>query len=132
MLGFYDVVGAFDHATGEAWLTSSGLPSAGPAREARAQARLDAFERRLAAAAGPPPHTTPPSWAIEAPRSTFDRAGYLIFANPSAARILGYSPETSLGRPMWELVPPSQRDRLPRWSQYSSRKQMASSMRRVT
>jgi PAS domain S-box-containing protein len=41
--------------------------------------------------------------------AAFDRAGYLIFANPSAARILGYNTEAYLGRPMWDLVPPAQR-----------------------
>ena len=41
--------------------------------------------------------------------AAFDRAGYLIFANPSAARILGYNPEAYLGRPMWDLVPHAQR-----------------------
>jgi PAS domain S-box-containing protein len=41
--------------------------------------------------------------------AAFDRAGYLIFANPSAAQILGYNTEAYLGRPMWDLVPPAQR-----------------------
>lgn len=41
--------------------------------------------------------------------AAFDRSGYLIFANPSAARILGYNAEQYLGRPMWELVPAAQR-----------------------
>jgi PAS domain S-box-containing protein len=41
--------------------------------------------------------------------AAFDRGGYLIFANPSAARILGYNADVYLGRPMWELVPPAQR-----------------------
>jgi len=41
--------------------------------------------------------------------AAFDRAGYLIFANPSAARILGYNTEAYLGRAMWDLVPHAQR-----------------------
>jgi para-aminobenzoate synthetase component 1 len=47
VLAFYDVVGAFDHRTRDAWLFSSGLPLEGNARAARAASRLDEFERRL-------------------------------------------------------------------------------------
>jgi para-aminobenzoate synthetase component 1 len=42
-LAFYDVVGAFDHATREACLFSSGLPFDGPARERHAEQRLESF-----------------------------------------------------------------------------------------
>ena len=45
--GAYDVTGAIDHASGRAWLFSSGLPCAGRDRVARAQRRLDAFAARL-------------------------------------------------------------------------------------
>lgn len=41
--------------------------------------------------------------------AAFDRAGSLIFANPSAARILGYNADAHIGRRMWELVPQAQR-----------------------
>jgi para-aminobenzoate synthetase component 1 len=44
VVGFYDVVGAFDHQTREAWLYSSGLPMDGDARAEHAQKRLDKFE----------------------------------------------------------------------------------------
>ena len=47
VLGFYDVVGAFDHDTGRAWLFSSGLPLKGRARERRASERLEGFARRI-------------------------------------------------------------------------------------
>jgi para-aminobenzoate synthetase component I len=47
----YDVVGAIDHATGRAWLFSSGLPAHGPAAAVRARERLAAFARRLSDAA---------------------------------------------------------------------------------
>ena len=47
VLGFYDVVGAFDHRTGEAWLFSSGLPLEGAERAAHAARRLEEFVRRL-------------------------------------------------------------------------------------
>jgi para-aminobenzoate synthetase component 1 len=47
VLGFYDVVGAYDHLTRRAFLFSSGLPLDGEAGRARARARLDRFARRL-------------------------------------------------------------------------------------
>jgi len=43
LLGFYDVVGAIDHATGQAWLISSGLPLEGGLRGERARERLARF-----------------------------------------------------------------------------------------
>lgn len=54
-LGLYDVTGAFDHATGEAWLFSSGLPLTGAARVRRAAERLDGFARRLESGASRAP-----------------------------------------------------------------------------
>jgi para-aminobenzoate synthetase component I len=47
VLALYDVVIAFDHATGHATLFSSGLPEQGSAGERRAEARLDDFARRI-------------------------------------------------------------------------------------
>ena len=47
VLGFYDVVGAFDHQSRQAWLFSSGLPREGDKRHGHAAARLDQFERWL-------------------------------------------------------------------------------------
>jgi para-aminobenzoate synthetase component 1 len=41
VLGFYDVVGAYDHWTRQAWLFSSGLPLDGDARLSHARGRLD-------------------------------------------------------------------------------------------
>jgi len=73
VLGFYDVIGAFDHATGEAWAFSSGLPLEGRDREARARQRLDAFARRLAARGAAPRW----AWVSGEPISTFDRAAYV-------------------------------------------------------
>jgi para-aminobenzoate synthetase component 1 len=47
-VGWYDVVAAFDHATGAAWLISQGWPERDPlARRERAAIRLDKFRRRL-------------------------------------------------------------------------------------
>jgi para-aminobenzoate synthetase component 1 len=73
VLGFYDVVGALDHATGAAWVVSSGLPLEGRARAARAAARLEAFARRFAA----PASVARAAWAPGEALSTFDRAGYV-------------------------------------------------------
>jgi para-aminobenzoate synthetase component 1 len=76
VLGFYDVVGAFDHARREAWLFSTGLPCDEPARRrAHAERRLDKFlwsiERRGLAEAPREP-------AAEAARATsgFTAAAY--------------------------------------------------------
>ncbi|MCU0622088.1 MAG: aminodeoxychorismate synthase component I [Gemmatimonadales bacterium] len=53
IFGLYDVVLAFDHANGEGWIVSTGLPATGAARAARARERLEALQ--------PPPHPrTPP------------------------------------------------------------------------
>jgi para-aminobenzoate synthetase component I len=53
VLGGYDVIGAFDHATVRARLYSSGLPHEGARGAGRARARLDAFAKRLAKAREP-------------------------------------------------------------------------------
>jgi len=47
VLGLYDVVGAFDHQSRQAWLFSSGLPLDGPMRSDRAGARLNRMVRLL-------------------------------------------------------------------------------------
>ncbi len=48
-VGLYDVVVAFDHDSGAAWLISQGFPELDPARRRRrAEGRLDEFTRRLA------------------------------------------------------------------------------------
>ena len=75
VLALYDVVGAFDHADGSAWLFSSGLPLEGSARVARARRRLDQVTRRLEGRATEPGAV--PRLAHARARSTFDRAGYL-------------------------------------------------------
>jgi para-aminobenzoate synthetase component 1 len=77
VLGFYDVIGAFDHHTRQAWLFSSGLPFEDSMRSARAEQRLDQFLRlfdrgrrgtiRLPARFAHPVQ----------PVSTFSREGYL-------------------------------------------------------
>jgi para-aminobenzoate synthetase component 1 len=74
--GLYDVVGVFEHASGRAWLTSTGLPLAGREGAAHAAARLDAFRRDLEA---PPRGPTPPPDAhhVRQAISTFGRDAYL-------------------------------------------------------
>ncbi|MEK7824757.1 MAG: aminodeoxychorismate synthase component I [Candidatus Eisenbacteria bacterium] len=49
LLGFYDVVGAFDHETRQAWLFSSGLPLDEELRAGRARDRLAQFADLLSA-----------------------------------------------------------------------------------
>ncbi|MGE0607377.1 MAG: anthranilate synthase component I family protein [Pirellulales bacterium] len=69
-IGLYDVVVAFDHAAGRAWIISQGLPETEPrARTDRAQQRLRQFREILRAPATPPcpsddqypPLATPPA-----------------------------------------------------------------------
>ena len=75
-LGLYDVVGAFDHRSRQAWLFSSGLPHEGTGRLDRALARMDHFEHALS----PRPRVEPlvPRSGIDAAAtSTFTRARYL-------------------------------------------------------
>ena len=56
-VGLYDVVLAFDHQMGQAWLVSQGLPEhSGPARRQRAERRLDQFRRWLDLTPRPTPH----------------------------------------------------------------------------
>ena len=75
-LGLYDVVGAFDHSSRQAWLFSSGLPFDGPQRDERAAQRLCEFESRLwERPAIEPLVLRPGSRAIA--KSTFSRAEYL-------------------------------------------------------
>ncbi len=75
LLGFYDVIGAYDHLSRQAWLFSSGLPLDDSLRSSRAQQRLDHFLRLLTAGRrqGPrlPRHDQPQLLA-----STFDADGY--------------------------------------------------------
>jgi para-aminobenzoate synthetase component 1 len=76
VLGFYDVIGVYDHAARQAWLFSSGLPYGGDRRAAHAAARLEDTWRRLsepAGAGGLPVWSGAPG---AAPRSTFTRAAY--------------------------------------------------------
>jgi para-aminobenzoate synthetase component I len=85
-LGLYDWTLAWDHATGRAFLFSTGLPETGEARERRAAARaswalerLSSPERARARSAarrgsdGPPTH---PVRDLPGVRSTFTRAGF--------------------------------------------------------
>jgi DNA-binding PadR family transcriptional regulator len=75
VLGFHDAVVAFDHRERRAWIVSSGLPEADPAkRRERAMERLDAISARLATASLlPRPGAPPVSPAIV---SNFTRGDY--------------------------------------------------------
>ena len=53
-LGFYDVVGAYDHDTQQTWLFSSGLPLDGDEAWTRAHERLTQFRARLLGPGRPP------------------------------------------------------------------------------
>jgi para-aminobenzoate synthetase component 1 len=83
VLAFYDVVVAFDHATGRAWAWSSGFPELGRERHERAERRLEEMTRRLqsiapdSSDAAPDPALAPRvAPAVEA-RSTFKPDDYL-------------------------------------------------------
>ena len=75
LLGFYDVVGAYDHHTRQAWLISSGLPLDDALRHSRAQQRLDLFLRLLAAGRRQPVRLPRRDEALVLP-STFTADGY--------------------------------------------------------
>ena len=78
VLGFYDVVGAFDHQNREAWLFSSGLPLEGAERAAHAARRLERFARALERPApSPAPIARPPGQVVHA-RSPFTPESYRI------------------------------------------------------
>ncbi len=87
-LGLYDWTIAWDHETGRTWLFSTGLPEAGAAREARAEARAAMVRRRLASPAPAPATTRVPTSSRPGPRthpvrelpgvvSSFSREGFL-------------------------------------------------------
>ncbi|MBI5711447.1 MAG: aminodeoxychorismate synthase component I [Candidatus Eisenbacteria bacterium] len=75
LLGFYDVVGAFDHASGECRLYSSGLPLEGTEGAERAQRRLESFAATIESA--PPAAAAAPGGAPLHARSTFRADDYL-------------------------------------------------------
>jgi len=75
-LAAYDVVGAFDHESGRAWLVSSGRPLAGSDRARRAAERLESFTRRIEARLPGPDARRPGEASATAARSTFTAAGY--------------------------------------------------------
>ncbi len=70
MLGFYDLVIAFDHEARRGWAIASGLPEQSAARSARARTRLAWALDRLAAPE-PPPAPLPD---LPAPKPDIDRA----------------------------------------------------------
>ncbi len=105
LLGVYDWVIAWDHATGQAWVISTGMPEHGAAASQRAAHRLAGVKRRLAdrrtggpadrrpheyrRTAGPPDRPSAPSYPVpDFPgiRSTFTRDGYL----DAVARVIEY------------------------------------------
>jgi len=76
VIGFYDVVGVFDHRAREAWGLSSGLPEEGAARRARAAERLARFEALIDwPSLGHAPAGAPPDRVLEA-RSNFHPDDY--------------------------------------------------------
>jgi para-aminobenzoate synthetase component 1 len=91
VLGLYDWVIGWDHATRDAWLISTGLLASGASDPARARARADMVRARLAE--GPRPFPPAAGGLVESPapsypvtaldrapdglRSTFTHRGYL-------------------------------------------------------
>lgn len=84
VLGFYDVVLAFDMISQRAFAVSTGLPEGEPgARMARARTRLPAIAARLKA---PPPARPLPPHATHAITSNFSRKAY----EKAVTRVIGY------------------------------------------
>jgi len=101
LLALYDWVIAWDHATGRAWVISTGIPERGAARERRAAQRLAFVQERAGGrperlrrfvAQGDPRRVNraaAPSYPVpDVPsvRSNFTRAGYL----DAVARVIEY------------------------------------------
>ena len=77
LLGFYDVVGAYDHQSREAWLFSSGLPFEGERRAEHAAERLDKFEWLLTSSTGRAVRASEGGGGGEVATSSFQRDAYL-------------------------------------------------------
>jgi para-aminobenzoate synthetase component 1 len=132
VLGLYDWVLAWDHASGAAWIVSTGLPETGAAREARARHRIEVVLRRLSGEApiagstgdaSAAPTSAPPGPSPSAGRpvprfesiglgSTFTRDGYLAAVERVRAYVLdgdifqanlSQRFEAPLREPAWEL-----------------------------
>ena len=75
-VGFYDVVVAFDHASGQSWIISQGLPLTDPVnRSRRAKSRLREF-RDWVLAASPRGDGPPRTWRLSRLRSDELAPGY--------------------------------------------------------
>ncbi len=73
VLALYDVVGAYDHETNQAWLFSTGLPLEGESAMQRARERIDFFGRALERAGNVAPD---PTLRPRRATSTFTPDGY--------------------------------------------------------
>jgi para-aminobenzoate synthetase component 1 len=76
VLGFYDVVGAYDHETRQAWIFSSGLPLDGAPRAARARDRLRQFVQLISAGRRSTVRLPVRRTEVTRPRCTFTAEGY--------------------------------------------------------
>ncbi len=76
VIGFYDVIGAYDHHARQAWLFSSGLPLEGPLQRERAEQRLAQFQRLLAHGRRVTARLPRPGEAPSMPHSTFTPERY--------------------------------------------------------
>ena len=77
LLGFYDVIGAYDHSTRQAWLFSSGLPLQRELRVARAEQRLVQFQHLFGAGRRPRGWLPTARQQSVTPTCTFTHDGYL-------------------------------------------------------
>jgi para-aminobenzoate synthetase component 1 len=82
MVGFYDLVLAFDHQERRAYILASGFPAEGAARGVRAVARADEMAAVLRAARAPVPEVIPKlDWRPEISRAAYES---------QVSRVLGY------------------------------------------
>lgn len=75
LIGFYDVIGAYDHVSRQGWLFSSGLPLDNDLRASRAQQRLDQFLRLITAGRRQAPRVPRHDHPLHLP-STFEPDAY--------------------------------------------------------
>jgi para-aminobenzoate synthetase component 1 len=105
VVGFYDVVAAFDHERRKAWVMSTGFPAAGEDRKIRAQSRAEALAGALGTEPLPVPLKPRGVWTAETSRADHEarvdrtlnavRAGDIYQANLTQRFLAELPPEVT-------------------------------------
>ncbi len=105
-LGLYDVIAAFDHQAGKAWVIASGFPETGAAREARAQARAAWLAGTLGSHAAPSKTFAPMFWRAESRRTQHEARVKAAIAATHAGDIYQANITQRFHAPLPQDVPP--------------------------